>query len=246
MDLTFGPDISENGSPVRPSGLSTYFPGGVQPADDDEFQDVLLPPESDGLDNAIGLLTAALMEDPAVRNDNLDLYNEAQALAARIKDRLTAQRDRRVSHLRSEADRLYEACRQALDKCRTLANDVNIAQMNINGIAQEVANARGELRAIETAKPAPGTYPTAAEKDQWITVVNAARQKAGAWEAKQNDAETRLTSLKGNLHRAEVEFRDLDAQHQDLLNRIARGAPGEQPLPAGTRRVIGLQGRQTL
>ncbi|GEM_PF-3595988 len=233
----FGPTIRDDGAQAMPSGLQAYYPGG-QPDFDDEPEDVIQPATIDPIDSAVGILTAALLQDAA----NIDLINELQAFGARIKERLESQRDARVALLQSEANRLYEACRAALDKCRALQVEQQSAVMRVNVIAPDVISARATLRAIEARRPARGTYPTAEERQQWVNAVNDARLALSELEKKQVAAEQALEFVSRRLQTAESEFKQLHSEHQTIEARIAAGAPIETRLRPGERPPIGLQG----
>lgn len=158
---------------------------------------------------------------------NMDLLVSATNFKAEIQERLASQQETRLSDLQRKADEIYPRCRAALDKCKELTQQVAIAQMQINSMAESVAGSRSTLREAEQSKPHPKTYPTAAELAKWTERVNAARVSAAEWAQKQSTAERALAAAEAELREAQEIFQDLQSEEHEIRQRIARGAPPE-------------------
>ena len=158
-------------------------------------------------------------------SDNLDLVGELTALKGRISARLDEQKSVRLAALQDQHAQAYEDCRRAVEQVSDCQRRASDCQMQMNQLPEPVVRARGFLREIQSARPDPRNYPSAAEVADWKKQLDAAQASADAVLGRQRQLEAQLVVEADRLSRAKRRLAELAAQECQLREQIAAGAP---------------------
>lgn len=207
--------------------------GGFQPGDGGAHEIVtkltgadrfVQPPIAERISQAFSTLLGALAETV---EQNSDLYGELLSFRTRFNQRMQEQQDARVTVLKAESERLYPLCRQALDELNLLNTELASVQQRLNAMAEKVAGARSELRAVEGSKPDPRSFPTPKEMMAWTERVNAARLTAADWDGKWKAADQQRATVEERLKKAQHEFNRLNSDYTRVEQQIAAGGAAD-------------------